>query len=75
MLSFLLILEIAARLVLSSVFAVSGATKLRQRESFQRTLSDFGVPSVVVAALALVLPWLMIDHICSQEMPRRSPGT
>lgn len=57
MLSFLLILEIAARLVLSAVFAVSGAMKLRQRESFQRTLSDFGVPSVVAAALALVLPW------------------
>lgn len=55
--SFLLILELAARLILSSVFAVSGVTKLRQRESFQRTLSDFGVPSVVSAVLALVLPW------------------
>jgi uncharacterized membrane protein YphA (DoxX/SURF4 family) len=43
-------------LVLSGVFALAGAAKLRDRAATRRALGAFGVPTVLVPAAAVVLP-------------------
>jgi thiol-disulfide isomerase/thioredoxin len=43
-------------LLLALVFAVAGAAKLADRQGSRQAIVDFGVPSVVAAALGLLLP-------------------
>lgn len=44
------------RLLLASVFALSGVAKLLDRAGSRRALSDFGVPDALVPPLAVALP-------------------
>jgi methylamine dehydrogenase accessory protein MauD len=47
---------LVARLVLFSVFAVAGVTKLADRTGSRRAMADFGVPRSLVAPLGVLLP-------------------
>jgi peroxiredoxin len=45
-----------ARLLLAAVFVVAGIAKLADREGSRRAVADFGVPAVLAAPLAILLP-------------------
>ena len=47
---------LAARLLLSVVFAVAGLAKLADRAGSRRALIDFGVPSTLASPLGVLLP-------------------
>jgi hypothetical protein len=47
---------LAARLLLSGVFAVAGLIKLADRAGSRRAIIDFGVPSTLASALGVLLP-------------------
>ena len=47
---------LVARLVLFSVFAVAGVTKLADRTGSKQAIADFGVPTPLVAPLGVLLP-------------------
>ena len=47
---------LVARLVLAIVFVVAGVTKLLDRAGTRRAMSDFGLPSALAPAVALLLP-------------------
>lgn len=47
---------LVARLVLFSVFAVAGVTKLTDRTGSKLAMGDFGVPTSLVAPLSVLLP-------------------
>ena len=50
------LLLLVARLILAAVFCVAGLAKLVNRRSAVQSLGEFGVPTVLVAPLALALP-------------------
>src|SRR5690242_18071430 len=53
-------LAFCARITLSLVLAVAGATKLLDIDRFRKAVTDFGVPVKIAPALATLLPWLEI---------------
>src|SRR5215208_4639064 len=50
------LLTLFARLLLASVFAVSGAAKLADRAGSRRAMADFGLPADLSAPLGILLP-------------------
>src|SRR5215213_3684214 len=50
------LLTLFARLLLASVFAVSGAAKLADRAGSRRAMADFGLPAALSAPLGILLP-------------------
>jgi peroxiredoxin/uncharacterized membrane protein YphA (DoxX/SURF4 family) len=50
------LLALFARLLLASVFAVSGAAKLADRAGSRRAMADFGLPAALSAPLGILLP-------------------
>jgi len=55
----------AASLILSAVFLLSGASKLMDRAGSQTAVRDFGVPSVLVPATAMLLPLVELGIACA----------
>lgn len=45
-----------ARLLLAAIFLTSSLSKLADGEGFRRTLREFGTPSILLVALAFVIP-------------------
>ncbi|MCA9833613.1 MAG: redoxin domain-containing protein [Thermomicrobiales bacterium] len=50
------IIILAARVIVAGVFLLSGAGKLADRAGSQQAVRDFGVPNVLVPAIAMLLP-------------------
>ena len=53
---FMDVVLLLARLLLASVFVVAGVAKLADREGSRRAVTDFGVPTALAPALAILLP-------------------
>ena len=51
-------LALIARLLLSAVFLVAGVGKLADRQGSRQAVADFGVPNMLAAPLARMLPFL-----------------
>jgi hypothetical protein len=47
---------LAGRLLLAIVFAVAGATKIRDIRGFKRALGEFGIPTALAGPASMILP-------------------
>lgn len=62
-----------AHLALALVFILAGATKLRDRTGSREALASFGVPGLLAAPLAIILPLAELAIAFALLLPQASP--